>query len=227
MSIVQGSRLILNFHGIGAKPDWVEADEAAYWCDDAATFEAILDSIPHASSLYERPVEITFDDGNLSDFTIAAKALSERGLTGSFFVCAGRIGHRGYLDQAAIADMVASGFKIGSHGWSHVDWRKSDDKTLDLETSGAKRKIEDIVGNKVEAVAIPFGNYDRRVLNKLGEFTTIYTSDRGLAPPKSRLVPRVSYKNEWADGMLIHLLSGDNALVRLKRSLRVALKQLR
>jgi peptidoglycan/xylan/chitin deacetylase (PgdA/CDA1 family) len=227
MILTQNSRLVLNFHGIGPKPIWVGSDEAAYWCDDPATFETILDSIPHASKVTRRPVELTFDDGNLSDFTIGAKALAKRGLTASFFVCAGRIGQPNYLDRVVLSDMIASGQKIGSHGWSHIDWRKADDTTLEREVNGAKQEIENIIGQTIDSVAVPFGSYDRRVLDKLSEFTTIYTSDQGLASPSARIVPRVSYKEGWAEGNLLRSLLGENALKRIQRSLRMTIKRLR
>jgi peptidoglycan/xylan/chitin deacetylase (PgdA/CDA1 family) len=221
------NRLVLEFHGIGARPDWVGAAENYYWCDEPTTFGNILNTIPEASKVTGRSIELTFDDGNVSDFTIAAPELAARGLTGSIFVCAGRIGQPGYLDRAAMIDMIACGLKIGSHGWSHIDWRKTDDKTLEQEVNGAKRTIEDIIGQKVDCVAIPFGSYDRRVMGKLGEFTTIYTSDRGLASSSSRVIPRVPYQKDWTEGTLMRLLSGESALKRLERALRRAAKRLR
>ena len=131
--MVAAQRLVLDVHGIGAMPSWVEPDEARYWCDAASTFEAILDAIPDATAASGVPIELTFDDGNLSDATIATPALVKRNLKGAFFVCAGRIGETGYLDRSAMMDMLDAGMTIGSHGWSHVDWRRVDDETLEQE----------------------------------------------------------------------------------------------
>jgi peptidoglycan/xylan/chitin deacetylase (PgdA/CDA1 family) len=86
------NRLILDIHVIGAKPAWVDADEDFYWCDKIATFAGILDAIPEATKATGLEIELTFDDGNASDSTIAAPALAKRGLSASFFACAGRIG---------------------------------------------------------------------------------------------------------------------------------------
>jgi peptidoglycan/xylan/chitin deacetylase (PgdA/CDA1 family) len=222
------SRLILDIHGNGAKPVWVDADEDFYWCDEIATFAGILDAIPEATKATGLEIELTFDDGNASDSTIAAPALAKRGLSASFFVCAGRIGQLGYLDGPAMWDMMEAGMKIGSHGWSHIDWRKADDVTLDQEVNGARRKIEDIIGRKVDNVAIPFGSYDRRVMNMLGAFDRIYTSDTGLVPVSGRIFPRWSYQKDWRADTLIRLaaISGGKVFIA-QRALKMAIKRLR
>ncbi len=63
-------RLVLNLHGIGAAPPGVPDAERRYWCS-VSRFEALLDSLPALVSEAGLPIEITFDDGNLSDATIA------------------------------------------------------------------------------------------------------------------------------------------------------------
>ena len=218
-------RLVLDIHGIGPKPAWIEANEDYFWCDERATFEAMLDviNIDHGID-----VELTFDDGNASDATIAVPALLARGLKATFFVCAGRIGSPGYIDKAALLDMHATGFAIGSHGWSHVDWRRTGDATLDHEVNGAKSRIEDTIGAVVDSVAIPFGSYDRRVMRSLGAFDTVYTSDDGMAQAGARIVSRWSYNKGWQDNTLTRLATDrESVAVRVKRAVKIALKQRR
>jgi peptidoglycan/xylan/chitin deacetylase (PgdA/CDA1 family) len=221
-------RLVLDIHGIGPKPNHVEPNEAHYWCEDLRVFDRILDTIPDVSASSGMPIEITFDDGNASDYTCALPALIKRGLVASFFVCAGRIGQAGYLDKKAMTEIVAAGMMIGSHGWSHIDWRNADRQTLTKETEDAKRTIEDTIGMRVDSVAIPFGSYDRRVIDSLKSFSTVYTSDGGLAPPLSRFVPRVSYNNDWSETTLSELASQrERRLTALKRSVVSAIKRMR
>lgn len=221
-------RLVLDVHGIGAMPSWVEPNEARYWCDAPSTFEALLDAIPAASVAAGIPIELTFDDGNQSDATIATPALVKRNLTGAFFVCAGRIGSTGYLDRSAMLDMLDAGMTIGSHGWSHVDWRRVDDQTLEQEIHGARRKIEDVIGRVVDTVAIPFGSYDRRVMGQLGAMRTIYTSDGGLAPAAGRTIPRESYRKDWSPTTVVDLATTREGPVGAAgRALKLAIKRMR
>ena len=221
-------RLVLDIHGIGPKPSHVEPDEAYYWCEDLRVFDRILDSIPDVSERSGTPIEITFDDGNASDYSCALPALLRRGLVASFFVCAGRIGRVGYLDKKAMTEIVAAGMTIGSHGWSHIDWRTADRQTLSKETGDAKRTIEDTIGTRVDSVAIPFGSYDRRVIDNLKIFSSVYTSDGGMAPPLTRFVPRVSYNKDWSENTLNELASRkEGLLTSLKRSVVSTIKRMR
>jgi peptidoglycan/xylan/chitin deacetylase (PgdA/CDA1 family) len=220
-------RLVLDIHGIGPKPAWIQPDEDSYWCDHPATFERILDQVSAAFERDGTRIEITFDDGNASDASIAVPALARRKLRAAFFVCAGRIGTPGYLDRAALADLLAAGMQIGSHGWSHVDWSKIDDATLEVEVNDAKRSIEDATGRPVDAVAIPFGRYNRRVMGRLGGFRTIYTSDGGFAREGGRIVPRNSYRKHWGDTTLAELCAGRERLLRKTlRPVRSTLRRL-
>jgi peptidoglycan/xylan/chitin deacetylase (PgdA/CDA1 family) len=222
-------RLVLNFHGVGAAPSSVPAAEVPYSCP-ADAFCAMLDEVMELSAGTSTSIEITFDDGNLSDATVALPALLARGLTASFFVCAGRIGQSGFVDAAALRELLAAGMSVGSHGWNHVDWRRADDKTLAQETQGALDEISAVIGHRVDEVGVPFGSYDRRVLNQLRRtgVRTVYTSDGGRATLAGWLVPRLSFATSWPQGTLRRaVLAPTGKLERTKLGLIRTLKRLR
>src|SRR5262249_40125721 len=137
-------------------------------------------------------IRITFDDGNASDTHSALPELSKRGLTAEFFVCAGRVGKRHYLDQSMIKELLAEGMSIGSHGMDHRDWRTLDSLDLDVEIVDARHQLEDLTQRQVTKVAIPFGSYDRRILRRLKResWQRIYTCDRGTTKSTSRTKTR-------------------------------------
>ncbi len=214
----------INFHGIGIAPPGIEKAELDYWWD-ADPFFAALDKVSTAASDY--PVLITFDDGNESDLDIALPALLERNLTASFFVCAGRVGTRGYLNASAIRRLLQEGMRIGSHGMHHLDWSKLDDTRLHIETVDAKRKLEDICGCEIGEVSIPFGRYDRRVLKKLKAegYGRVYTSGRGIATREAWLKPRNTLDRSWQwKDIPKDLALQDSYLRRLRSSLSHARK---
>jgi peptidoglycan/xylan/chitin deacetylase (PgdA/CDA1 family) len=218
-------RLILNFHGVGPVPDRIGSEERKYWCDENR-FKSIIDSISEVPQHVS--VELTFDDGNMSDATIALPALHARGLNACFFICAGRIGRVGYLDGSAIAELISAKMEIGSHGWAHINWRRVDDKTLDAEIDGARKRIADVAGCVVDKVAIPFGSYDRRVLRRLqrsaNEIRTVFTSDGGRVLHTGWILPRETYDTSWTDSTLaetaIRPLSIRRSIARFVKRLR-------
>jgi len=218
-------RLILIFHGLGPVPDQIGSAEREYWCDEDR-FKSIIDAtfmLPRHVS-----VEFHFDDGNISDVIIAMPVLRDRGLTACFFVCAGRIGRPGYLDSSAISELISAKMEIGSHGWGHINWRRADDKTLDTEIDGARKKIADVAGCVIDKVAIPFGHYDRRVLRRLqasaNEIKTVFTSDGGRVQHTRWLLPREAYHTSWADSTVAELairpLSIRRFIARIVKRLR-------
>jgi peptidoglycan/xylan/chitin deacetylase (PgdA/CDA1 family) len=189
-------RLIINFHGIGDPWDGVPKDERPYWCP-RALWPAMADAIAGVAEQGKVRVEVTFDDGNLSDAEEAMSVLLERQLKATFHVCAGRIGEPRYLTGDHLRALHDAGMEIGSHGWSHVDLRGVPDPELLRETVESRVRVAEACGANVTSFAIPFGSYDRRVLRSLKCYRTVYTSDRMRAPLTGWLIPRHSYQQGW------------------------------
>jgi peptidoglycan/xylan/chitin deacetylase (PgdA/CDA1 family) len=221
--------LILNFHGLGEPPAHVEAEERRYWWPVGA-FTDLLDRVVDYPAVANLRISVTFDDGNASDALLALPELTKRGLTASFFVCAGRIEKRYYLDSSMMHDLLDSGMAIGSHGMDHRDWRSLHAKELDTEISDARRKLEDIVQRPVTTVAIPFGSYDRRVLSRLGQdsWDCIYTSDRGTTRVEAKMKAREAVTDDMQYRDLINeFLASPSTWLRLRRSMSRVYKRLR
>jgi len=175
-------------------------------------------------------ISITFDDGNASDALLALPELAKRKMIASFFVCAGRIGKRHYLDKAMIKDLLDAGMSIGSHGMDHRDWRSLDSRNLDVEIGIARRKLEDVTQRPVTTVSIPFGSYDRRVLSHVKQepWECIYTSDRGLARFGSKIKPRETLSMDMQDrDVLLWLAMPPVVSVRIRRALSGLYKRFR
>jgi peptidoglycan/xylan/chitin deacetylase (PgdA/CDA1 family) len=168
---------ILTFHGIGEPGRELDPGEADVWVSHAQ-FLALLDRIAGRDD-----VRITFDDGNASDVELGLPALSDRGLRATFFIVAGRLGVRRFLDVAGLRALTGAGMEIGSHGMRHRPWRGLDDRALHEELVRAKAVLEGAVDRPVTRAGCPFGAYDRRVLRAARDagFQHVYTSDRGTA----------------------------------------------
>jgi peptidoglycan/xylan/chitin deacetylase (PgdA/CDA1 family) len=190
--------LIINFHGVGSPPAGLGPSELNYWLNERA-FGLLLDRVTASAHDLRVPLFITFDDGNASDALIALPALMQRNLKARFFVCAGRIGCPNYLDRSAILDLLKSGMTVGSHGMNHVDWRRASTLQLQTEIVEARRRLEEICGQAVHEVAIPFGSYGRREIARLKEqkFSCVFTSSGGYAHTGSWLKPRNSVDPLW------------------------------
>ena len=218
--------LVLTLHGLGEPHAAVDEQERQYWWSVSA-FVRLLDSIGDRLPSTNLKISITFDDGNASDALLALPELAKRNLKASFFVCAGRIGTKHYLDKSMIADLIKSGMHIGSHGMYHRDWCTLSASELGEEISGARRRLQDVSGTSIEIVAIPFGSYNRRVLMRLKQepWTCIYTSDRGTTCSTARIKARETlHANMQALDFLPELVRKSSVNMRVKRAIAKAYK---
>jgi len=221
-------RVIINFHGLGPMPTHVDAGEAKVWCTDPALYADLLDETREAAASHGLDHLITFDDGNRSDLDIGLRPLADRRISAIFFPCAGRLEQAAYLDKSALRELVAAGQRIGSHGWSHTDWRRATPAVMLQEVGEAKDRIEQAAGVAVTTVAIPFGCYDRRVLRDAAPFETVFTSDAALADVSARVQPRFSYTSDWRPGAVSRAIAdAQRPLSRAKKKLSMTIKRFR
>lgn len=222
-----GDTIIINFHGIGEPDRPVPEDERPYWISEAR-YDSILDRIAHERA--RRRYLITFDDGNMSDVEIGLPGLRRRGLTATFFVLAGMFSERGFLDTASVKTLAREGMGVGTHGLHHPAWPECDDARLDAELDESRVILGDLTGIPVTEAAIPFGRYDKRVIDALRRrpFRHVYTSDRGLARSRAWLQPRTSIRCDMDEAMIASVVEGRRPLpMRMLDTVRVAVKRRR
>jgi peptidoglycan/xylan/chitin deacetylase (PgdA/CDA1 family) len=185
-------RTVVNvcFHGIGTPLRELEPGEDPYWVSKDA-FLTILDELVTWPS-----IAISFDDGNVSDVRIALPALTERGLTATFFALAGRLDRPGSLSGDDLRELVRHGMAVGTHGMAHRPWRRMSPQARESELMQARVELSEACGVKVTDAACPLGQYDRRLLNHLRHlgYRRVYTSDRRPALADAWLQPRFSVR---------------------------------
>ena len=186
------SRLVLTFHGLDTPRRTIDVSEEPYWVGSSFLAAAI------AAARKNPAIDITFDDGNASDYRVAFPMLAEAGLRGTFFVLAGRFDEAGSLTRREVAEMAGAGMGIGSHGHDHVDWTKASDTVMRRELHDARAAIEDCLGARVDSLSIPFGAVDARVMRLILEagYRTVHTSLGGLAGRSAWFVPRNSVRKD-------------------------------
>jgi len=193
-------------HGLGPPPPHVCGDEERYWLR-AKKFSHLLELVRGA----RHPVQITIDDGNTSDVTVALPALLAAGLTASFFIPSDRIGEEGYVNEGNIRALHAAGMEIGSHGCAHITWTEVPDEAIAEDVTRSIARLSAITGEKVTTVAIPYGECDLRVLRVLRELrvSRVYTSFPGRSRDGAWLVRRTCITADMPDAAIGDLLNKD------------------
>lgn len=180
----------LNFHGLGKPGRELPPGEDEYWIEPGF-FGQILDAVKD-----RQDVQITFDDSNESDYTLALPLLKERGMKARFFVVARRIGDKGSLSAEQIRELCAGGMAVENHGMLHRNWKQLNSTELEAELVEARDIIGRVTGQPVTEAACPFGGYNRRVLRMLRQagYQKVYTSDRGMARAGDWIQPRITIR---------------------------------
>jgi peptidoglycan/xylan/chitin deacetylase (PgdA/CDA1 family) len=180
-------RICLMLHGLGPPPPGISEFEARYWLPPEQ-FAQIVDLVRHTHN----QVHFTFDDGNASDARIALPALRNAGLCASFFILTDHIGQPGHVSEGDIRTLRAAGMEIGSHGCAHISWMQVPDETIAQDVTRSIARLSSILGERVETVAVPFGDCDLRVLRVLRALgiRRVYTSFRGPCRKDAWLVRR-------------------------------------
>ena len=123
--------------------------------------------------------EVTFDDGDVSNYEQALPVLQEFGVMARFFITVGWTAQRaGYMNWEQLRGLQAAGQQIGAHGWTHTLLTHCDAAQLKTELLDARLKLEDGLGAAVTTLSLPGGRYNQRVLNACKEYgyTQVFTS---------------------------------------------------
>lgn len=112
---------------------------------------------------------ITFDDTDLDQYTVGAKALKKYGFKGVFFIMTVSIGRPRYMSKAQIKELSDDGHVIASHTWNHKNFAEFTDEDWEIQINKPTKTLETITGKKVEYFAYPYGVSKAANLHKLQE----------------------------------------------------------
>jgi peptidoglycan/xylan/chitin deacetylase (PgdA/CDA1 family) len=212
------NRLFFLYHELRAEPS-----PYSYVIQRSA-FEQHLDLFLHARTLEDSTLypEITFDDGHVSNYTLALPALAARNLTATFFLTVGWMATReGYMDWNQVRALHAAGQHIGAHGWSHTLLTHCDEPTLHTELHTARVTLEDKLGAPITTMSLPGGRFEDRILSacRAAGYQHVYTSIPHAEPaPLPFLIGRLNLRNTTTTEDLTQLLdTSSGAVDRLER----------
>lgn len=125
--------------------------------------ETLRDAILHETPIPLKPLLITFDDGDESNYTNAFPILNGYGLSGVVYVVADRLWSPGFLSVDELEEMSAAGWEVGGHSMTHADLTTLSGDELRREIVGSKQLLERNLGVEITSFAYPFGSFNPAV----------------------------------------------------------------
>ena len=125
------------------------------------------------SSLPEKSLLITFDDGYADNYNYAYPILREEQVPATFFVVSSTVGKDNRMTADQLRDMQANGMQIGSHTVNHEPLVTMNTKEIDFELRASQEALEKILGKPVYALAYPTGKVNEDVLDSTKKYYEI------------------------------------------------------
>jgi peptidoglycan/xylan/chitin deacetylase (PgdA/CDA1 family) len=119
---------------------------------------------------FEQPIiTITFDDGWETVYTKALPTLQKYGFQTTQYVITGTLDDHGYMSEAQLKSMKASGHEIAAHTVTHPDLTTLTDSQLDKELKDSKDTINKDFGPTQDFTS-PYGAYNAHTIQEIGKF---------------------------------------------------------
>lgn len=134
----------------------------------------------------EKPVVITFDDNNRTQYTYAFPLLKKNNQIGVFYLVTNRLKNHAFILEEEVKTMAEAGMDIQSHSVTHSTLSMLNLKRLDEELAQSKKTLEAITGKSVYHVAYPSTGQNKTVREraKAAGYTTGTIMDPRVATPK-------------------------------------------
>jgi peptidoglycan/xylan/chitin deacetylase (PgdA/CDA1 family) len=168
-----------------ALPDlWVSREKFQAQIDElksegyeAVTLQRVYDAWKGQGSLPKKPIVLSFDDGYNSHFTNALPGVENLQINQT----------QKDLTPDKVKALIAAGWEVDVHTYSHPDLTTVDDSQLKHEIADARAEIQSTYGVKANFFCYPAGKYNAHVIDavKAAGFLGATTTVDGVASPDS------------------------------------------
>lgn len=132
------------------------------------TLDELHAALSGQSTLPNKPVVITFDDGYVDLFVNAFPILQKYNFKFTVFIPTGLMNQGFYLSWDQLSQMKESGLiSIQSHGVNHVNFTNLTQDILMFELLESKKVLEEKFGSPVHFIAYPYGTSNSYIWDKV------------------------------------------------------------
>lgn len=148
------------------------------------TLKELINYYNGQSSLPDKPIILSFDDGYRDFYTDVFPILQKYHVPAVLYVTSGFVDlTHNYLTMSQLKTLAKSNLvEIGAHGVNHLNLNYSDPVSINSEIFQSKANLEQFIGKPVEHFAYPMGEYNQNVINliKKAGYLSGATTDMGV-----------------------------------------------
>jgi peptidoglycan/xylan/chitin deacetylase (PgdA/CDA1 family) len=162
---------------------------------ETITPSVLVNVLIHGGELPDRPVVITFDDGNLSVYQNAFPIMHEMDFVGTLYIYVDRLDSLDHVNVEQLQEMLDNGWEVGSHSMSHADL--TDDsliapyELLQYELLQSRLTLEVAIDEPVVTFAYPYGRANSNIRGMISEYG--YIAGMGLGPSWEHTPDTITY----------------------------------
>lgn len=121
------------------------------------------DYVNHKEELADNALIITYDDGHITNYTVAFPILQEFGIKAAFFITIKNMNAAEGLKADQLREMAKYGMSIQSHTMTHPFLSDLPSQKIREELWESKKILEDELSQPVDYLALPGGRYNSKV----------------------------------------------------------------
>jgi peptidoglycan/xylan/chitin deacetylase (PgdA/CDA1 family) len=191
--------IVLNYHRLGDHTNYKSIDQqfsvkSGVFLEQMGLIKGMnipvvsLDDLINGNFARQFGITLTFDDGHLAHFQIAYHALKHLNFSAAFFPVVNNISKPGCVTWKQLSEIADNNFTIGSHGLSHALLTRLPRTEQQHELEYSKSIIEERIGKPVAHFALPYGCYNRTIVQLAKEvgYKSVMTTIRRLNRPDKK-----------------------------------------
>ena len=154
------------------------------------SLDDIAAALATGSSLPDKPVAITFDDGWALQITDTLQVLLRHHFKATYYIIVDVTGKRAAtMTWDQVRQLRDAGMWIGSHTLTHTSLPDASETRLRDELLGSKQRLEQELGISITSVAYPGGSFNARVehMAKEAGYISAVTVIKGYAQREDQL----------------------------------------
>jgi peptidoglycan/xylan/chitin deacetylase (PgdA/CDA1 family) len=160
--------------------------------------DQLMAYLDHGTPLPSKPIMLTFDDGDESQYTVALPELDKAGYKAVFFVMTVSLNRPNYFAKDQVKELAAKGHVIGCHTWDHHMTTKYTPEDWVKQVEKPRALLAQLSGSPVKYFAYPFGLWNEPAVSHLKNYG--FTAAFSLSGKTDHEDPSFTLNRQIVDG---------------------------